>query len=124
MIQDFQAKAVAQAEKTIRNRVDKWGVTEPDIKRKANNQIQVQLPGRQDPDEAKQLLGRTAQLEFKIADDDNPVLDALQQKLPRCETMRSAGNSFAMAPREGGCWYAEGIQLPNGGGATRVTFGI
>ncbi|HZY04214.1 MAG TPA: protein translocase subunit SecD, partial [Anaeromyxobacteraceae bacterium] len=42
VIQDFQAKAVEQAEKTIRNRVDKWGVTEPDIKRKANNQIQIQ----------------------------------------------------------------------------------
>mgnify|MGYP000609921172 CR=1 FL=1 len=45
----------AQAEKVIRNRVDKWGVTEPDIKRKANNQIQIQLPGFQDPEKAKEL---------------------------------------------------------------------
>jgi preprotein translocase subunit SecD len=48
-LRGFREKAVEQAEKVIRNRVDKWGVSEPDIKRKANNQIQIQLPGRQDP---------------------------------------------------------------------------
>src|SRR3972149_6074950 len=72
VIQDFQAKAVDQAEKTIRNRVDKWGVTEPDIKRKGNNQIQIQLPGFKDPEKAMELLGRTAQLEFKIAAHESP----------------------------------------------------
>ena len=71
VIRDFKGKAVEQAEKTIRNRVDKWGVSEPDIKRKANNQIQIQLPGFKDPEKAKDLLGRTAQLEFKICDDEN-----------------------------------------------------
>ena len=79
VIQDFQAKAVDQAEKTIRNRVDKWGVSEPDIKRKGNNQIQIQLPGFKDPEKAKELLGRTAQLEFKIAADDSPVLDGARR---------------------------------------------
>src|SRR5512136_1314777 len=77
VIKNFREKAVEQAEKTIRNRVDKWGVTEPDIKRKQNAQIQIQLPGFKDPGKAKDLLGRTAQLEFKIADDDSPVLDAV-----------------------------------------------
>ena len=76
VLREFKGKAVEQAEKTIRNRVDKWGVSEPDIKRKANNQIQIQLPGFKDPEKAKDLLGRTAQLEFKICDDENPVLDA------------------------------------------------
>jgi preprotein translocase subunit SecD len=111
---DFRQKAVEQAEKVIRNRIDRWGVSEPDIKRKANSQIQIQLPGRQDPDEAKQLLGRTAQLEFKIADDDNPVLDQLQQKLPRCESMRAAGAVYPLSPGEGACWWNESITLPDG----------
>jgi preprotein translocase subunit SecD len=116
-LQDFRQKAVEQAEKVIRNRIDKWGVSEPDIKRKANNQIQIQLPGRQDPDEAKQLLGRTAQLEFKIADDDNPVMDQLQQKLARCDSTR-AGLTLPLP--EGGCFTVEHVELPGGGDAIRA----
>ncbi len=118
VIQDFQAKAVEQAEKTIRNRVDKWGVTEPDIKRKANNQIQIQLPGFKDPEKAKELLGRTAQLEFKIADDDSPALDAVRSELPVCPS--DEGGLTVPLP-EGGCWSVERIQLP-GGTERQVTF--
>jgi len=112
VLREFQAKAVEQAEKTIRNRVDKWGVTEPDIKRKANNQIQIQLPGFKDPEKAKELLGRTAQLEFKIADDDNPALDALRQQLPACPGARS----LQLPLPEAGCWTTENVSLPGGAG--------
>ena len=112
VIQDFKAKAVEQAEKTIRNRVDKWGVTEPDIKRKANNQIQIQLPGFKDPEKAKELLGRTAQLEFKIADDDSPALDVLRGQLPACP--EDQGLLRPPLP-ETGCWTVEGVELPGGG---------
>ncbi|HYQ80099.1 MAG TPA: protein translocase subunit SecD, partial [Anaeromyxobacteraceae bacterium] len=111
VIQDFQAKAVEQAEKTIRNRVDKWGVTEPDIKRKANNQIQIQLPGFKDPEKAKELLGRTAQLEFKICDDESPALDAVRSELPMCAS-DEAGLTLPMP--DGGCWSVEAIRLPSG----------
>ena len=112
VLRDFKGKAVEQAEKTIRNRVDKWGVSEPDIKRKANKQIQIQLPGFKDPEKAKDLLGRTAQLEFKICDDENPVLDQLQAKLPACQATRD-GLTFPLPA--GGCWTVEGVELPNGG---------
>ena len=61
--------AVDQAIKTIRNRIDQWGVSEPTIARRGADQILVQLPGFKDPEKAKELLGRTAQLEFKIVDD-------------------------------------------------------
>jgi preprotein translocase subunit SecD len=115
VLRDFQTKAVEQAEKTIRNRIDKWGVTEPDIKRKANNQIQIQLPGFKDPQKAKELLGRTAQLEFKIADDENPVLDGLRDDVPAC----AAGGAFQLPLPEGGCWATETVELPNG--TTRAT---
>jgi preprotein translocase subunit SecD len=110
VLREFQTKAVEQAEKTIRNRVDKWGVTEPDIKRKANNQIQIQLPGFKDPQKAKELLGRTAQLEFKITDDENPALDPLRGQLPAC----AADAAFQLPLPEGGCWATETIELPNG----------
>src|SRR5512141_2773169 len=117
-IQDFQAKAVDQAEKTIRNRGDKWGVSEPDIKRKGNNQIQIQLPGFKDPEKAKELLGRTAQLEFKITDDDATTLDAVRGELPACPL--DQGLLRSPLP-ETGCWTVEGVETP-GGGARQVTF--
>ncbi len=118
VIQDFQAKAVDQAEKTIRNRVDKWGVSEPDIKRKGNNQIQIQLPGFKDPEKAKELLGRTAQLEFKIAADDSPVLDGVRAQLPACPADQGL---MRMPLPESGCWSVEGVELP-GGVARQATF--
>src|SRR6266542_547545 len=118
VIQDFQSKAVDQAEKTIRNRVDKWGVSEPDIKRKGNNQIQIQLPGFKDPEKAKELLGRTAQLEFKITDDESPVLDALRGEVPSCPVEQ--GVMRTPLP-ESGCWSLEGVELPSGG-SRPVTF--
>ena len=112
-IQEFQAKAVEQAEKIIRNRVDRWGVTEPDIKRKANNQIQIQLPGFKDPEKAKELLGRTAQLEFKIADDGSAVLDPVRSELPACEI---TDGGFRLPFPQGGCWSVESVELPGGAG--------
>jgi preprotein translocase subunit SecD len=112
VLRDFQAKAVEQAEKVIRNRIDKWGVTEPDIKRKANSQIQIQLPGFKDPEKAKELLGRTAQLEFKIADDENPVLDQLRGAVPACPGGRQG---MTLPVPDGGCWTTETVELPNGG---------
>jgi preprotein translocase subunit SecD len=112
VLKEFQAKAVEQAEKTIRNRIDGWGVKEPDIKRKANSQIQIQLPGFKDPEKAKELLGRTAQLEFKITDDENAALDALREGVAACPGDRSG---LALPLPEGGCWTVEPVELPNGG---------
>jgi preprotein translocase subunit SecD len=65
--------AVDQALETIRNRVDQFGVAEPTIQRQGENEIVVQLPGVKDPRRAIELVGKTAQLEFKIVDDESPV---------------------------------------------------
>jgi preprotein translocase subunit SecD len=92
--------------------VDKWGVTEPDIKRKSDNQIQIQLPGFTDPERAKELLGRTAQLEFKIADDENPALEAVRTQLPPCGSGLEGGIQLPTPP--GGCWTVETVDLPSG----------
>ncbi len=58
--------AIDQALETIRNRVDEFGVSEPTIQRTGATGILVQLPGVQDPERAKRLIGRTAQLEFHL----------------------------------------------------------
>ena len=58
-----------QAVKTIRNRIDQFGVAETDIRRQEGNRIQVQLPGLHDPERAIAVIGKTAHLEFKIVDD-------------------------------------------------------
>ncbi|MHB1845608.1 MAG: protein translocase subunit SecD [Deltaproteobacteria bacterium] len=74
---------VEQAVKSLRNRIDKWGVSEAEIKRiRGSDGIQIQLPGFKDPERAKQLLGQTAQLEFKIADDDDRSLAKVEHDLP------------------------------------------
>jgi preprotein translocase subunit SecD len=80
-LRDF---ALEQSLETIRNRIDQFGVTEPTIQRQGTQDILVQLPGIQDPQRAKDLIGRTAQLEFKllstVPDADNYV--AGTQPLP------------------------------------------
>lgn len=111
MISDLKQKAVEQAEKVIRNRIDQWGVSEPDIKRKSNNQIQIQLPGAQDPEQAKKLLGRTAQLEFKIVDDENAALAKAKELVPACKTDVTGILDAAAIPADGACHVGEGAGL-------------
>ncbi|MDA8077888.1 MAG: protein translocase subunit SecD [Nitrospiraceae bacterium] len=71
--------AVDQALETIRNRIDQFGVSEPTIHRQGENEIVVQLPGVKDPRRAIELVGRTAQLEFRLVDDESPVAAQLPQ---------------------------------------------
>ncbi len=61
--------AVEQSLETIRNRIDELGVAEPVIQRQGKRDILIQLPGVQDPERAKALIGRTAVLEFKMVRD-------------------------------------------------------
>jgi preprotein translocase subunit SecD len=69
-VDNIRQFAVDQALETIRNRVDEFGVSEPTIQRTGANGVLVQLPGVQDPERAKRLIGRTAQLEFRMVLDD------------------------------------------------------
>ncbi|BCS87195.1 protein translocase subunit SecD [Pseudodesulfovibrio sediminis] len=66
---NIEKLTMEQAIKTIRNRIDQFGVAEPDIRRQQDNRIQVQLPGLQDPERAIKIIGQTALLEFKMVDD-------------------------------------------------------
>ena len=69
-IKRLEDLALDQALRTIRNRIDQFGVAEPDIRKQAGNRIQVQLPGISDPRRAVQILGQTAHLEFHLVHDD------------------------------------------------------
>lgn len=71
-----------QALETIRNRIDQFGVSEPDIRPQAENRILVQLPGVKEPERAKELIGRTALLEFKLVDEENSLEDAMRGNVP------------------------------------------
>jgi len=74
--------AVRQGVETIRNRVDQFGVAEPTITRQGDDRILIQLPGVQDPERAKALIGKTALLEFKLLDERTSPEDALAGRLP------------------------------------------
>ncbi len=62
--------SVDQAVETIRNRIDQFGVTEPDIRAMGNSRILVELPGIKDPDRALKIIGKTARLEFKLVNEN------------------------------------------------------
>jgi len=68
-VKQLQEKTLAQSLEVLRNRIDQFGVTEPVMVRQGAEQIVVQLPGIQDPQRALDLIGQTAQLEFKMVDD-------------------------------------------------------
>jgi preprotein translocase subunit SecD len=70
-----------QALETIRNRIDQFGVSEPTIHRQGDNEIVVQLPGVKDPKRAIDLIGKTAQLEFKLVDDEAKVAAEIPQSV-------------------------------------------
>lgn len=65
-IRQLENNAVTQNLTTLRNRVNELGVSEPIVQRQGRNRIVVQLPGVQDTAEAKRIIGKTANLEFRM----------------------------------------------------------
>lgn len=78
-LRDF---ALEQSLETIRNRIDQFGVSEPIIQQEGDQNIVVQLPGIQDPQRAKDLIGRTAVLEFKMLAEIPDSEDIIAGKKP------------------------------------------
>ena len=68
---EIERFAVQQNVTTLRNRVNELGVAEPVIQRQGENRIVVQLPGVQDTARAKEILGATATLEFRMVHDES-----------------------------------------------------
>jgi len=67
-LKDRRAKAVEQNTTTLRNRINELGVAEPIIQQQGEDRIVVQLPGVQDTARAKEILGATATLEFRLVE--------------------------------------------------------
>ncbi|MDB3996527.1 protein translocase subunit SecD [Gammaproteobacteria bacterium] len=65
-LREIRDYAVGQNLITLRNRVNELGVSEPIVQRQGANRIVVQLPGVQDPTAAKKIIGKTANLEFRL----------------------------------------------------------
>lgn len=87
-VREFKKGTVDRAIETIRNRIDEFGVAEPSITAQGDDRVLVQLPGIQDATNAKELINKTARLDFMIVDDEFPS-DRLQALVAEAE--KSAG---------------------------------
>jgi protein-export membrane protein SecD len=86
--------AVDQAMQIIRNRIDQFGVAEPSIQKQGDNRILVQLPGLLDQERAKELIGQTALLDFKIVKTDEEaraLFDRIDQYFVRKAAATTGG---------------------------------
>jgi preprotein translocase subunit SecD len=95
------ADAIDRAIEIIRNRVDQFGVAEPLIAKQGDRWIVVQLPGIKDPARAKELIGKTALLEFRIVDngpDLNNIIQKLQDKGARLDEIDKYPEIAKMVP--------------------------
>ena len=80
-VKRLETLTMDQALRTIRNRIDQFGVAEPDIRKQSDNRIQVQLPGVEDPNEVKKLLGKTAKMTLHFVDETTTMADARRGKI-------------------------------------------
>ena len=67
---NIKEAAVDQSIEIVRRRIDEVGTKEPSILKRGNNRILVELPGIKNPDRIKDLLGKTAELSFRLVTDD------------------------------------------------------
>lgn len=77
--EDEKQDVVDRALEVVRNRVDQFGVSEPTIQKEGSNRIIVQLPGLQDAERAKRLIGQTAMLEWRLVRQQGEVADILNR---------------------------------------------
>lgn len=81
-IVERRTSAVQQSIEIIRRRIDETGVREPTIQRQGDDRVIVQLPGIDDPERVKRLIGKTAKLTFQMVDLQNSVEDAMAGRVP------------------------------------------
>ena len=68
----IEEQALTKSIEVVRNRIDEFGVSEPEIVSQGNDRIVIQLPGVRDIERAKKLIGKTAKLEFKMVNSSIP----------------------------------------------------
>lgn len=93
-----KSEAIDRALKVVRNRIDEFGVSEPVVQKVGTDRIIVELPGVDDPERARQLVERSAFLQFQITDKTN----ALDKALPRIDAiLRGKGYGTATGGKTG-----------------------
>ena len=85
-------QAVDQSIEIIRRRIDETGTKEPTIQREGSDRILVQLPGVDNPEHVKALLGRTAKLTFQLVDTSVSLEDARRGRLPPSDEILPAAD--------------------------------
>lgn len=98
-IRDLKSRAISQSIEIVRRRIDETGVREPTIQRQGDDRILLQLPGVDDPERIKALLGQTAKLTFRMVDSTASVQDALQGRVPPGSQLLEAADERPGAPR-------------------------
>jgi protein-export membrane protein SecD len=89
------ARAIAQSLKIVESRINALGTTEPVIQQQGRDRIAIQLPGIQDPDRVKDVIGRTAKLTFQLLCDDQPTGTG-QNPPPECAALPLKENKDQM----------------------------
>ena len=74
--------ALQQSLEIIRRRIDETGTNEPIIQRQGIERIMVQLPGIDDPERVKRLLGKTAKMNFRMVDEKASIQNAINGRIP------------------------------------------
>ena len=94
-----------QSIEIVRRRIDETGVLDPQITRQGDTRIVVQLPGVEDPNRIKELIGKTAQMTFRLVDENAPRqppprlgVDLLPVEASRTQRRRCAAGSRWTAP--------------------------
>lgn len=93
-LSQIRTNAVDQNINILRNRVNELGVAEPLIQRQGADRVVVELPGVQDTARAKEILGATATLEFRLVDANADVQAALNGKLPPGDELHYDRNGY------------------------------
>jgi preprotein translocase subunit SecD len=87
-IKHIKESSVEQALETLRSRIDELGLREPIVAKQGENSILIQLPGYRDVERARNIIGQTAQLEFKIVAEDKDPLGQYQGEIPQGITLQ------------------------------------
>jgi SecD/SecF fusion protein len=109
--------AVARAQEIIRNRIDQFGVAEPTIQRQGENRIIIELPGVQDVQRAKDLVGQTALLEFQLLEPDEERNRLLQRI--NALTAPASADTAAETIEEEASLFEEGGETPEAASGER-----
>ena len=95
-----KSSALSQSIEIIRRRIDETGISEPTIQRQGEDRILVQLPGLDDPERLKRLLGKTAKMSFHLVDQTVTASDLARGRLPAWAGRIHTGNAIDWMPSQ------------------------